>query len=344
MELQHYCPKSKLVLNHNIIEKPKFTVIDAHNHLQAPFGGGWDQKPLGLLIDQLDQANISHYIDLDGGWGEAILNRHLDLFKATFPDRFSIYGGIDWSQWAEKGNAFPEWAAGRLRAQKERGAAGLKVWKGFGLNVRDQNGHLVSVDDERLDPIWQTCAEYHLPIIIHIADPVAFFDPIDESNERWEEISANPDWAFTSPPFPTFTSILEDFARLVEKHPSTTFVGAHVGCYSENLGWVSDLLERCPNFYVDIAARISELGRQPYSSRRFFLKHADRILFGLDLGPDVPTYQIYYRFLESDDEYFAYHNGGIPTQGRWQIYGLFLPDDVLEKVYFKNARRILMHG
>ena len=132
-------------------------------------------------------------------------------------------------------------------------------------------GRLVRVNDPRMDPLWDTAAELHLPVLIHVADPVAFFDPVDETNERWEELQSNPDWAFTSPPFPPFLSILEDLADLVENHPRTTFIGAHVGCYSENLAWVSALMQRCPNFHVDISARISELGRQPYTSRRFFL-------------------------------------------------------------------------
>ncbi len=152
----------------------------------------------------------------------------------------------------------------------------------------------------------------------------------------------HPEWAFTSPPFPSFMHLMESFARLVERHPQTTFIGAHVGCYAENLGWVAALLDRCPNFYVDIAARIGELGRQPYNARRFFLKYADRILFGLDLGPDVPSYRINYRFLETDDEYFNYNTGPIPLQGRWNIHGLFLPDDVLQKVYYRNAERIIL--
>ena len=177
--------------------------------------------------------------------------------------------------------------------------------------------------------------------MIHVADPVAFFDPMDNRNERWEELSNHPDWHFPSPPYPSFQSIMDDLADLVTRHSNTIFIGAHVGCYSENLAWVSELLARCPNFYVDISARISELGRQPYTARRFFLKHADQILFGTDMGPDLETYRIYYRFLETDDEYFNYSTATIPGQGRWFIYGLYLPDDVLEKVYFLNARRLL---
>ena len=144
-----------------------------------------------------------------------------------------------------------------------------------------------------------------------------------------------------SPPFPSFLSIVEALARLVERHPSTTFIGAHVGCYAEHLAWVSQLLDRCPNFYVDIAARIGELGRQPYTARRFFMQHADRILFGTDAGPDLQTYRVYYRFLETDDEYFNYGPGEIPTQGRWHIHGMHLPDDVLQKVYYRNAEKLI---
>ena len=342
MELQNYQPTSRLVVKQTSITRAKFPVFDAHNHLAAPFGGGWDQKPFTRLIQQLDAAGIKHYVDLDGGWGESILNDHLEMFKAKAPDRFSVFGGVDWSQWSEKGNDFPEWAAGRVRIQKERGAEGLKIWKGFGLNVFDEKHCLVQVDDPRLDPVWQTCAELQLPVMIHVADPVAFFDPIDASNERWEELGLHPDWAFTSPPYPAFLDIMGGLANLVASHPQTIFIGAHVGCYSENLGWVGKLMDKCPNFYVDISARISELGRQPYSARKFFLQYPDRILFGSDFGPDVPSYEIYYRFLETEDEYFSYNPGEIPLQGRWQIYGIFLPDDVLKKVYYQNAERIIL--
>lgn len=166
---------------------------------------------------------------------------------------------------------------------------------------------------------------------------------LDEHNERWEELSAHPEAQFPSPPFPAFEMLIEAFARLVARHPHTTFIGAHVGCYAENLAWVGRLLDRCPNFFVDISARIPELGRQPYSARRFFLQYADRILFGTDHPANAATYRAHYRFLESEDEYFAYDADpdAIPGQGRWRIYGLFLPEEVLRKVYFENAGRVL---
>jgi predicted TIM-barrel fold metal-dependent hydrolase len=341
MLLEDFRPNSQLVTETTLVEKPRFPVIDAHNHLGESFGGGWDKKPLRELLDLLDEAGVMHYVDLDGGWGEDILNVHLDLFKAKAPERFQVFGGVDWSQWERLGDRFPEWAADRLKVQKERGAQGLKVWKGFGLHVRDHAGELVQVDDARLIPLWETAGELGLPVMIHVADPVAFFDPIDETNERWEELGEHPDWAFTSPPFPPFMSIIESLANLVVSHPNTIFIGAHVGCYAENLGWVGALLDRCPNFYVDISARIGELGRQPYTARRFFVRYADRILFGSDMGPDLDAYRICYRFLETDDEYFNYNTGGIPLQGRWHVHGLYLPDDVLKKVYLENARKVL---
>ena len=344
MLLADFRPKSQLVTKTTLVEKPRVPVIDAHNHLAEPFGGGWDKKPLAELLDSLDEAGVVTYVDLDGGWGEEILNTHLDLFKAKAPDRFQIFGGVDWSQWESKGDGFPDWAAGRLRVQKERGAQGLKVWKDFGLHVRDHQGEMVKVDDQRLLPLWETAGELGLPVMIHVADPVAFFDPIDETNERWEELGSHPDWAFTSPPFPSFMSIMDGLASLVVRHPNTTFIGAHVGCYAENLGWVGALLDRCPNFYVDISARIGELGRQPYSARRFFIQYADRILFGSDMGPDKEAYRIYYRFLETDDEYFNYNTGDIPLQGRWHVHSLFLPDEVLKKVYSENAKRVFGMG
>lgn len=341
MQLKNFRPKSQLVSRITPVGKPRFPVVDAHNHLSEPFGGGWDKKPFQELIDILDEAGVFHYLDLDGGWGEEILNAHLDLFKARAPQRFRIFGGVDWSKWSSMGNGFPEWAAGRLRIQVERGAQGLKVWKGFGLQVRDHKDELVKVDDSRLVPIWETSGELKIPVIIHVADPVAFFDPIDETNERWEELQAHPDWAFTSPPFPPFMSIMETLANLVQRHANTTFIGAHVGCYAENLTWVSRMLELCPNFNVDISARIGELGRQPYSARRFFIQHADRILFGLDMGPDLEAYRLGYRFLETEDEYFNYNTEEVPQQGRWYVHGINLPDDVLEKVYSGNAKRIM---
>jgi predicted TIM-barrel fold metal-dependent hydrolase len=341
LHLPDFRPAAKLVVPETHVVRPRFPVVDAHNHL-GQFGGNYDRRPPQELFARMEEAGVTHYVDLDGGWGEDVLRHRLDTFKAYAPDRYCVFAGVPWAAWREHGDAFGEYAAARLREQARWGAQGLKIWKNFGLHERDQHGELVAVDDLRLAPLWETAGELGLPVVIHVADPVAFFDPVDATNERWEELHAHPDWMFTSPPFPPFMAIMEQFARLVERHPRTVFIGAHVGCYAENLGWVAALLDRCPNFFVDISARIGELGRQPYSARRFFLKYADRILFGIDAGPDVAAYRTYYRFLETDDEYFNYSPGSeTPLQGRWQIYGLHLPDDVLRKIYAANALRLM---
>ena len=335
----NYPPISQLITPQSGITRPCRPFIDAHNHL-GQFGGGWDVRDPAALFGQLDRAGVVHYVDLDGGWGEDILDHRLRTFKAYAPERYRVYGGVNWGLWGAEGHAFADRSAARLTAQAARGAEGLKLWKPFGLHVMDDRGVLAKIDDPRLDAIWARAGELHFPVMIHIADPVAFFDPLTPDNERWDELHENPDWQFPSPPFPPFNALIEAFANLVRRHPQTTFIGAHVGCYSENLPWVSALMDACPNLYVDISARISELGRQPSSSRRFFDRHQDRILFGIDAGPDLDTYATYARFLESDDEYFSYAPDNQPGQGRWMIYGLHLPRAILDKVYHDNAARL----
>ena len=342
--LGEFKPKAKLVVKETHVEVPRFPVVDAHIHLGPPFGGSWSEQPVERLLEAMDAAHVKAVIDLDGGWGEDILDKHLAHFKEQAPERFVHFGGVDWAQWETQGDSFGEWAAEHFRKQVERGAQGLKIWKPFGLHVKDQRGELVAVDDERLEPLWETVGELNLPVIIHVADPAAFFDPLDETNERWEELHAHPDWHFPSHKFPTFMTLMEDFANLVRRHKNTTFIGAHVGCYAENLGWVGSLLDECSNFYVDISARLGELGRQPYASRKFFLKYANRILFGTDADAGLETYQLYYRFLETDDEYFSYNTYDPPGQGRWYAYGLYLPNEVLEQVYHSNAERVILRA
>ena len=344
LSLQGFRPISQLVVPETRVERPRFSVIDAHIHLQPPFGGDWTERPVDELLDVMDEAGVRALVDLDGGWGEAILDAHLAHFKEHAPDRFAHFGGVDWSQWSHQGDGFGTWAAARFRQQVTRGAEGLKVWKPFGLEVRDHRGERVAVDDERLDPLWAAAAELRVPVLIHVADPVAFFEPLDQTNERWEELHAHPDWHFPHPTFPRFDTLMAELASLIRRHRDTTFIGAHVGCYAENLAWVASLLDECPNFHVDISARLGELGRQPYSARRFMLDYADRILFGTDADASPDSYRLYYRFLESADEYFSYNLSDPPRQGRWYAYGLYLPDEVLEKLYHRNAERVIFGG
>jgi predicted TIM-barrel fold metal-dependent hydrolase len=350
LRLADFRPRSSLRVRANRIDRPRFPAIDAHNHLGSTFGGDWPDHSPSELVDVLDESGIAALVDLDGGQGDA-LSGEIERWR-TPGDRVVVFAGLDYASWASD-PAFGETESQRLRDSAARGARGLKVWKHLGLRATDPTGRLVAVDDARLDPLWATAAELDLPVVIHIADPVAFFEPLDATNERWEELRDNPDWHFwptrpggragdpDSPGFPPFDELLGAFGRLVACHPRTTFVGAHVGCASEDLGLVGRLLDANPNLSVDIAARLGELGRQPYSTRAFMLRYADRILFGVDLAPDPAIYRLHYRFLETFDESFDYGVEPVPSQGRWQIHGIGLPDDVLRKVYAENAARVL---
>lgn len=342
MHIEQYLPRQQLVTKTTTIAKPRFPVIDAHNHLCQVFGGYWNRRPIAEFIDVLDRADVRMIVDLDGGWGEALRQTHRQHYALHIPDRVKLFGGVEWDQWQVRGSEFASWAAESFKQQVAEGAVGLKVWKPFGLHIRNPEGVVGQVDDVRLDPIWAMAGTLGVPVLVHVGDPIAFFDPIDQYNERYEELHAHPDWHFPSPPFPPVLSILEAFKRVTKRHAQTTFIIAHVGCYAENLGWVGQWLDECPNVVIDFSARIAELGRQPYSARKFFVTYADRILFGTDMPVDLAMYQLHYRFLESDDEYFAYHHtDDAPPQGRWRIYGLYLPDDVLAKIYYQNAERIL---
>lgn len=340
--LSDFAPRSKLVVRTTAVARPRCAAIDAHNHLGPEFGGNWIARPVEELVAVLDRCDIRQLVDLDGGWGEAVLDQHLAYCNERYPDRFLVFGGIDWSKWPEEENRFPDAAARRLEAQVRRGAQGLKVWKPLGLHVRDEKGLRVAVDDPRLDPIWARAAELDIPVLIHTADPVAFFDPIDRFNEQYEILQRHPEWAYPAGEFPPFAQLMDELDSLLGRHPRTTFVAAHVASFPENLGWVGATLDAHPNFNIDIAARISELGRQPYTARDFFIRYQDRILFGTDVPPDPGYYAIYFRFLESRDEYFEYGTEEIPWLGRWRIYGLDLPADVLEKVYRRNAERVIL--
>ncbi|MDD3714750.1 MAG: amidohydrolase family protein, partial [Atribacterota bacterium] len=286
------------------------------------------------LLTMMDEMNVGVIVDLDGMENKEMLITHIERFKAKAPDRFYHMGGIDWSKWEEKGSKFGDWAAKQVEEQVKLGASGIKIWKNLGLHIKDPQGNLVKVDDPRLDPIFETAASLKIPVYMHISDPVAFFDPVDQFNERIDDLGEHPEWSFFGPQFPSFLEVIEQFANRIRRHKKTQFIGCHVASYAENLTWVSSLLDECPNLCVDISERIGELGRQPYTTRKFFIQYADRIIFGIDRLPDKVWYQIYARFLETDDEYFNYDPTYPPRQGRWFIYGIYLPDEVLGKVYY----------
>ncbi len=336
LRLADWAPKSMLVTKVTNVDKPAFPAIDVHNHL----GGGKQALTADRVagyLQEMNEAGVQTVVNLDGGWGEQ-LEQTLDALDRAHPGRFLTFALIDFDGIDDEGWTRRE--TERLEASFRAGAKGLKFHKSLGLTVRRNDGSLVPVDDPKLAPIFELCGKLRRPVMIHTADPAAFFTPLDRYNERWHELNQHPNWLFFGPQFPQRDKLLQQFTNVVGQHPNTTFIGAHFGNNVEDLATVGQWLERYPNLYVDIDARISELGRQPYTARRFFLAHQDRILFGTDTTPNREAFRIYYRFLETDDEYFdcaASHH----LQGFWMIYGIDLPREVLDKVYRKNAERVL---
>jgi predicted TIM-barrel fold metal-dependent hydrolase len=333
--LRDFKPKSMLHTKVTQVPRARFPVIDVHNHVNDARSSAREQIPPAEVLRIMDAANIHQIVILTGAWGER-LQSVVDRMVKPYPDRFRVFTQIDWSKIDDPD--FSRKMVEQLDDAVERGARGLKVLKKLGLGVRDKTGKLVAVDDPRLDPIWEECGRLGIPVSIHVSDPEAFFLPVDGSNERYEELIHNPDWSFYGSQFPTKQAILDARDRMFARHPHTTFTALHVGNWPENLDYVSALLDRLPNVMVEFGAREAELGRQPRRARKFFLDYQDRIMFGTDMTPSEGLYRNYFRWLETDDEYFDYW--GHPEQGRWEIYGLGLPDEVLKKVYHLNAQRI----
>ncbi|HEV3340655.1 MAG TPA: amidohydrolase family protein [Pirellulales bacterium] len=337
LKLKQWAPKPMLVVKQTSVERPKSPAIDVHNHLGA---GKQFLTPdrVGRYLQEMNEAGVATVVNLDGGWGEQ-LKETLSVLDEAHPGRFLTFAqinfdGIDDDGWTERETA-------QLEKSFQAGAKGLKFHKSLGLGYRYKDGRLMPADDPKLAPIFETCERFRRPVMIHTGDPAAFFTPLDRFNERWHELNEHPNWLFFGDRFPPREELLKQFANVVAAHPNTTFIGAHFGNNAEDLATVGRWLDAYPNLYVDIDARISELGRQPYTARRFLIKYRDRVLFGTDTTPRREAYRTYYRFLETDDEYFdcaASHH----LQGFWMIYGISLPDEVLESVYRTNAERVLL--
>jgi len=333
--LRDFQPKSMLHAPVHSVLRAKFPVIDVHNHVNDARSAGRERISPTQVLDVMDHCNIQSLVILTGGWAEA-LQRVVDEMVKPYPERFMVFTQLDWTNLDSPD--FSGQMVKRIDDAVARGARGLKITKELGLRVRFKNGELLSPDDPKLDPIWAECGRLGIPVAIHVTDPEAFFHPVNGTNERYEELIAFPDWSFYGPQFPSKDSILQARNRVFARHPNTIFIGLHVGNWPENLDYVSDVLDRYPNTYVEFGARQAELGRQPRRARRFFLEYQNRILFGTDAPPSEEMYRNYFRWLETADEYFDYW--GYPEQGRWKIYGMELPDVVLEKVYHLNAERI----
>ena len=350
LPLEQYEPKSMLHVPETHVPRSRFPVIDFHTHITrtgANAGGvRFSMDPANCLA-VMDRKNIRTMVDVTGGYGDGLRDAIAKL-QTAHPGRFIVFTEPAWTKASDAGYAKTQ--ADLIEDAHKAGAKGLKVLKTLGLFLRERDTKkLVRIDDPRFDPMWEAVGSLKMPVAIHISDPEAFFLPIDRFNERYEELHAHPDWSFHGKDFPSNRELQEARRNVMRRHPKTQFVCLHVA-NSEDLPYVSECLDSHPNMFVDIAARIGELGRQPRASRKFFDKYQDRIVFGTDASAGTSTpqqtfgdalYEIYYRFLETEDEYFDYAPAPVPPQGRWRISGLGLSEQILRKVYRGNAARLI---
>lgn len=354
LPVEQFQPRSMLHVHETHVPRAALPVIDFHTHITHAGGlQGPGEIRFAATAEEclavMDRKNIRTMVNLTGGYG-GNLQQAIDKLQSAHPGRFVVFTEPAWSKAADPG--YSRMQADLIEDAHRRGAKGLKVLKTLGLYLRENvsTGKLVRIDDRRFDAMWDAVGSLNMPVAIHSSDPEAFFLPVDRFNERWEELHAHPDWSFYGKDFPTNREIQEARRTVMRRHPKTQFVCLHVAD-SEDLAYVSECLDSHPNMHVEIAARIGELGRQPRAAYQFIHKYQDRVMFGTDAipgGNDTPQqvfgdrlYEIYYRFLETNDEYFDYAPAAVPPQGRWRISGLALPQPVLRKIYSENAARLL---
>lgn len=329
MDFEKYNPTSALVVPEHKLTKAKFPFIDVHNHQF-----GMPTQNLNDLVSDMNKLNMAVMVNLSGQSGD-ILRKSVANVKATAAKRFIVFANIDFSGIGESN--WTDRAVKQLEEDVKNGANGLKIYKSLGFSVKDNMGKRVTVDDKRLDAIWKKCGELKIPVLIHTADPKSFWDPLDEHNERWLELVTHPERKRSNSDPAPFEELLNEQHRMFKKHPETTFIAAHFGWYASDLTHLSSLLDEMQNVVVEFGAVIAELGRQPKAAKTFFIKYQDRILFGKDSW--VPEeYTTYFRVLETEDEYFPYHK---KYHAFWRMYGMGLSDEILKKVYYKNALRIV---
>lgn len=329
LTFEEYEPKSTLVVAEHPVPKAKFPFIDVHSHHEQV-----SPELVNKLLREMDSINMRLMVNLSGGSGE-VLKRNVALMKNAHPDRFAVFANPSFADINEPG--YGQRAAERLKEDVRNGAQGLKVFKNFGLDLKYRDGSRVKVDDPNFDPLWNMCATLKVPVLIHIGEPSAFFDPIDRFNERWLELKQFPRRARPPERYPSFNALMEERDHMIAKNPRTIFILAHLGWHGNDLARLGKLFDTYPNVYVDIAAILAELGRQPYTARDFLIKYQDRILFGKDIY-EPSEYTYYFRVLETRDDYIEYYRR---RHAFWRLYGLYLPDAVLRKVYFENAMRLI---
>ncbi|MCL2425362.1 MAG: amidohydrolase family protein [Oscillospiraceae bacterium] len=342
--LRDYDPVSMQQTPTTEVLTPKSPVFDAHIHI-GKLQMGDDDYPVdvGAMVNYLKQSGVVGVVNLKMFWGKP-LEEHLESLKG-YEDYIHTFASADVTRLEE-----PDFAAyidDLFKQFKSMGIRGLKFWKNIGCTLKDSENAYIRPDDSRLRPVWDAAAKYGLLVLYHIADPVSFFTPVDKHNEFYESLCEHPDWSFYGDNRYSFEELMIQQDALLSQNPDTTFVIPHTGSYTENLAWVGAQLDKHPNMYIDTAARNNLLGRQPYTARDFIIRYQDRILFGTDYfgGADkVETEEFYadhYRFFETYDEYFPAYRSWGTGQGRWNVYGLGLPDEVLKKFYYENAMKLI---
>lgn len=329
LSIEEYEPKSTLVTREHKVERAKFPFIDIHSHHQNP-----SPEYVDKLVREMDSINLRVLVNLSGGTGER-LKKTVEVMKGRYPDRFVVFANLSFDDLNQPG--YGERAAARLAQDVKNGAQGLKIFKNFGMDLKYKNGERVKVDDPVFDPVWARCAELKIPVLIHIAEPAVFFEPIDRYNERWLELRQFPQRARPPERYPSFETLMTERNNIFAKHPKTNFIVAHLAWHGNDLERLGRLFDKYPNVYADNAAVLAELGRQPYSAHDFLVKYQDRVLFGKDIY-EVNEYKWYFRAMETRDEYFPYYR---KRHAFWNIYGFGLPDEVLKKIYYKNALKLV---
>jgi predicted TIM-barrel fold metal-dependent hydrolase len=323
-----YRPRSTLVTAAHLVPKAKFPVIDSHNHTTIT------AQNIGQMIKEMDELNLRVLVNLSGG-GAAAVKQKVDYLRGTaYADRFRVFANVQWN--GAGGPGWAENAVADLEQAVKSGAIGLKIAKGLGLGARKADGTRLHVDDPVLKPIWDACARLNIPVIIHTAEPQEFFSPLDMHNERWLELALFPDRRNYDPGDPTFEELVGERDRMYAANPKTRYIGAHFNWYGNNLARAARQLDQLPNLVLELGAVLYDFGRQPRAARDFFIKYQDRVLFGKDAWA-ASEFPYYWRVFETADEYFDYYRD---YHAFWKLYGLDLPDEVLKKVYFKNALRV----
>lgn len=331
MSVEEYEPRSTLHVSEHPLTRAKYPFIDIHTHYDTLMS----REKLDQLVAEFDKIHLQVAVDLSGRNGEKLKSGVANL-KGPYPKRFVVfanlsYEGIDDPDYGKR-------AAAQLEQDVRNGAQGLKIFKEHGLEIKDSRGQRVPTNDPRYDPVWEKCAELHIPVIIHTGEPRSFFEPIDRYNERWLELKQFPQRARPPDRYPSWEVIMGEQHDLFAKHPRTTFIAAHLSWLGGDLTRLGQLLDKYPNMYTEIGAVLAELGRQPRFAREWFIRYQDRVLFGKDITESMSEYHVYFRVLETSDDYFDYYRR---RHAFWKMYGLALPDEVLKKLYYKNALKIV---